>query len=344
MIESRYRYTAVAIDRHSERLGELRLDPVFDAAVECAYLTAVRKSKLEARTRHEPARVEPRWDVHRGEPYVEGLQVRFATPDGGVFTSHVPRSYFTPAVEAAAATLVSAGKLQPGETFTYTDLTAFPAPEQDRHAGAGFQVEELSQPLTTVAGRLSDFLAQSESRGPHVDTDIPVFIHAHVLDEAIALARAAGRVEAGGVLIGHARRDGSLPELFLEATAQIEARHTLAGETRLNFTQDTWAAASRAIALRRRGEIMFGWWHSHPHFCAGCPPERKRVCSLSSPFFSLDDRALHAAVFGRGVDIALLITDTGTNHLSTNVYGWRDGAIAERGFYTMQPEETSHGH
>ena len=81
--------------------------------------------------------------------------------------------------------------------------------------------------------------------------------------------------------------------------------------------------------------LIAGWWHAHPFFCKRCPVRRRRRCALSRPVFSTDDRALHRAVFGRGFDLALLLSDLGTARPSCDLFGWRRGVIAARGFYVL---------
>ena len=54
----------------------------------------------------------------------------------------------------------------------------------------------------------------------------------------------------------------------------------------------------------------------------------------TKPFFSQDDRALHRAVFQGAFNVALLVSDLGDD-LSVDLFGWRGGEIAQRGFYLL---------
>ena len=136
-----------------------------------------------------------------------------------------------------------------------------------------------------------------------------------MIEETVELMVRAGGKETGGILIGHLHRDPGRRQLFLEVTAQIPAQHAEQELARLTFTPETWTAVDAALALRGKGEIQLGWWHSHPasHWCDDCPPETRRRCKSagapSGDFFSAHDVALHRTVFPRAYSIALVLSD-----------------------------------
>jgi hypothetical protein len=88
------------------------------------------------------------------------------------------------------------------------------------------------------------------------------------------------------------------------------------------------------LDLRAGGEVLLGWWHLHPEFCARCPEQSRARCAFRRPFFSNEDVALHAACFPRAWQVALLVSDLGEPELRVNLFGWRDAMIAERGFFS----------
>jgi len=102
---------------------------------------------------------------------------------------------------------------------------------------------------------------------------------------------------------------------------------------KLTFTSDTWTDVRAAVALRNAGELLVGWWHSHPAhaWCKACPLERQRVCQLSTGFLSTEDRALHRAMFVAAFTQALVVTQSAAG-LETKLFGWRRGALQPRGF------------
>jgi hypothetical protein len=102
-----------------------------------------------------------------------------------------------------------------------------------------------------------------------------------------------------------------------------------------------------AIDLRRAGEMMLGWWHSHPSFAfcnAECPAERRRVCALQKPFLSNDDLVLHRTIFPKAYHIALLANNADAG-LEFTLFGWSSGTVRARGFHIRgarrAPEKTT---
>jgi proteasome lid subunit RPN8/RPN11 len=144
---------------------------------------------------------------------------------------------------------------------------------------------------------MQGFLDRSErlgGRNEADDDDLPVFIAQALIEQAVERVITADTLETGGILLGRLHRDVNLSDgVFLEITAQIPARHTEEREMQVTFTQQTWAAARDALALRRSDEQIIGWFHSHPDFCARCAPEKRAACALSGIFFSSADCSLH---------------------------------------------------
>ncbi len=337
-----YHYVAEVTSLAGDALGNVALTPDWRPALEWAHWEGVRQGKVPPLARCPGGTIEPIWDSELGEPRVEGVRTTLEPADaiGPPLSFWIPRHYFTSSVDQHAPSFVSSGKLQAGERFLY-EVCAFPKTEaEDAHAdprAVSFTVEDIPQSLALGSASLETLRGTATYRAPPVacDGEMAVFIPRVVIDEAAELAREAGEVETGGVLVGRVYRDTGGVEVFSVITAQIAAKHTNADRTFLTFTPATWTAVRAAIDLRDRGEIMAGWWHSHPHFCAACPRERQRLCPLSRPFFSKDDAALHGTVFGRGFDVALLLSDLGTDDLACDLFGWRYGMVAHRGYYVM---------
>jgi hypothetical protein len=339
-----YTYTLDFYRGDGTALGQRALEPDWTPALEWVHFEGIREGRLPAvmAVNRAPGacRVEPVWHPQSGQPYVSGFRVVLSANGYGTVSRQIPRTYLRgPALQVAAA-FVDQGLLQTGETFRYL-VSAFagprttPAPDL---TGNGFAVEEIAQPLPLRSASLETFLTGAvPAGGEHVTGDFPVFVRQVVLDEALELSRHAGDVETGGVLVGLLHHDSSVPEVFAEVTAQIAAPHTEAAATKLTFTPDTWAAVRAALALRKEGELMIGWWHHHPDFCKlrNCPEEKRRVCTASSAFFSAEDVALHTALFARGYNTALLISDSAASGLTTSAFGWRQGMVTTRGFYTL---------
>ncbi|MFN8644448.1 MAG: hypothetical protein U0802_23365 [Candidatus Binatia bacterium] len=326
-----YRYEVQVLSEDGEALGQLPFEPDWSPAIACVAFAARRRGALPAAAA-APGVVEPRWDPARGEPFVGGLRVRV----DGVAPVGLPLAYLWPQAHLAALALVDAGTVRAGDVLRYR-LRAVPAPAEAPAAAMAFAVEELDALPPVGAARLADFEARAERVGPAAEADeLPVFVRRAVLDEAKAMARAQPDVEVGGVLLGRLLRDQSRPEIFLEVTAQVPARHTVAGATSLTFTAETWAAVDAALARRDRGETRCGWQHAHPNWCRNCPPESQRQCTRSNAFLSSEDLHLHRVVFGRGAhNVALLVSDNIHSGMTCSLYGWRHGLVAARGYHVI---------
>jgi len=164
-----------------------------------------------------------------------------------------------------------------------------------------------------------------------------VFVHWRVFEEASVLTRAAGALETGGILIGHVCRDSSVPELFLEVTAQIPApaRSQL---TRLSFSPDTWSVVQALINRRDQNEVWLGWWHSHSFFKQEDSSELDDPATTrrsAQPFLSDEDLRLHRTVFPRAYSLALLMTDSPHRGMSWTMFGWRLGTVVRRDFHVI---------
>ena len=157
-----------------------------------------------------------------------------------------------------------------------------------------------------------------------------------VLREAAAAATAAGMLEAGGILLGKLVRDSGSGDLSIDITAQIPAREAIADDASLRFTADTWRAVHAAISLRRAGEQILGWWHSHPAAlwpCGNCPPERRSGCPSNRAFFSSMDAGFHRTAFQGAHNVALLLSFHADPAPRFDLFGWRRGMVSARGYY-----------
>jgi proteasome lid subunit RPN8/RPN11 len=239
-----------------------------------------------------------------------------------------------PQADQIAKNLVSQGALAEGDSFRYF-VTAYP--DNGAEEGAApprFQITPRPVPVEVSEGNWPELAGSLPAGG---DTDFKLALPQRVLDEAARLTRSRSGVETGGILIGHLRWDPALGDIFIEVTEQIHARYAAGTETKLTFTPECWTDVRGAVGLRRRGEIVVGWWHSHPVrvFCAKCPRERQEKCELRNGFLSSDDRVLHRTVFPRAFMPALVASDTAFGEVEFAMFGWRDGLIGRRGFHVI---------
>jgi hypothetical protein len=345
MVRDDYAYLLDFVRDDGTAAGQVAVTPDWLPAQEWVYFEAVRSGRLPPVTAAPPAVVEPLWHATAGQPYLSGVRIGIRSGDAAL-SREFPTSYFRGLATQGSAQLVESGALKSGEPFRYL-VSAFPrvtgVPVDV--ASGDFAVEDIVQPLPLDEASLESYLRGATAvDGFEAGVDVPVFVPQEILDEALALAAAAGDVETGGVLVGRLHRDRAVPEVFVEVTAQIAAPHTEASATKLTFTAETWAAVRAALALRRGNDLMIGWWHHHPDFCRlrGCPIERRRVCTASSAFFSAEDVQLHRAIFARAFHIALLISDSAATGLTSALYGWRRGIVVGRGFHVLRTAKRDH--
>lgn len=333
MLKCEHQFVALFFRGNGSPVGEALIEPDWGPARECAEFEALRAGRAAS----SDASVVPVWHESAGEPFVSGFRVRLeGDGEGELFGEE----YFGEQRAQAVAQLVERGALRKGEGFRA--LTAAVARPRETTRGGGAPRLKLkaddngagAAPREALAASLTEASAAVGDGDPQ---DPPVFVPRHVLEEAAALSRGAGPVETGGILIGHLCRDRETGRLFAEVTAQIHARGAEAALTRLTFNASTWTDVRAAMALRRRGEIMLGWWHSHPlrEWCKDCAPDRQTECSMRENFFSAHDRALHRAVFPKGYSVALVVNDLPDGRQTFSLFGWRRGRIVPRGFHAV---------
>jgi proteasome lid subunit RPN8/RPN11 len=341
-----YQYTLDILSKESRPLDRVVLAPDWTPALEWVRFEGIREGRLPAVTAAVPGVVEPVWDGRVGEPIVAAFRAVVRAEGGGEVAREIPKTYVRGLAQQASAQLVERGVLQAGDSFRYV-ISAFLAPRPDEPRSDGFSVEEIVQPLPLADAPLSFFFGHSVPAGPDEPAGrMPVFLPRWVLGEAVELARQAGDVETGGVLVGKLRRDSgghaAAREIFVEITAQVPASHTLSQSTKLTFTAETWAAVQAAVTLRRQNELMLGWWHFHPDFCRlrNCPVERRAGCPGASPFFSAEDVHLHATCFPSAYHVALLVSDRTPEGMTWSVFGWSQGMVGARGFHVLADSPT----
>jgi proteasome lid subunit RPN8/RPN11 len=345
MTKNEFDYSVEVRDREGQRLARFPAHINFEPAAEAAAFGAQRKAHPSVTT---PGRfttiIEPTPHATAGSPYCSGFRVKIEAAGAEIFARDFASSFFKPAAVAASSALVKKGVMKEGDRFNYL-VAAYPqvaaANAVDAPPKPRITVKPVAVPLPLRDGRLGDFTNRSVPFGELLEEDAPVYIPQEVIEQANALTERAGDKETGGILVGHLVRDKAIPDIGVVVTAQIPVRHAHGKSTELTFTAKTWAAVADALALRDQGELMLGWWHSHPGrywaatTCAKCPPERRRVCPISSDFFSQHDVTLHEQIYPKAYSLALVVTNT-EEGLRQALYGWRDGVVQRRGFFIQR--------
>ena len=338
MLEQNHIFALELLDTKGQVLGQTALNVNFEPAAEGVRFEAMRQSEVALWPTLAGAgiRVLPNYNGH--PPYTAGFRLALTCAMPSTYAADFPLAWFKRMAGAASAKWVKEGKLAEGDEFQYK-LLAFERTTEANSKAPAFSVDETPEPPAAVGFDIKRLVDRSEAQGNTAPGDAPVFIPRSIIEEVIQLGEAAGASETGGVLLGHLLRDSQGPELGVLITAQIPAQHTEAKCESLVFTERTWAAVDAAMTLRARSdEMICGWHHVHPskYWCAKCPPESQLRCPLKQQdFLSGDDVALHETVFPRPFHVALLVTNA-EDGPRTSLFGWRQGQVAQRGFYRLE--------
>ena len=340
MLKNDYRYALMLYREGKASLGQVAVTVDWEPARQWAEFRAQRQSPARAFETGRVSVLQPLWHSTLGEPYIKGFRLSVESKDGPEVFVDFNTSYFRQLAKRASALLVKKGVLKKGERFKYL-LAAFPVQKMQETVKLKFTTEEVAPDLALKESSLNESLQESSFQGRHDDEDMPLFVPRRVLEEAKALSKQAGTKETGGILIGHLGRDSGAQEIFAEVTAQIPARHTEASLTSLTFTSETWTDVRAALDLRRQGELMLGWWHSHPvrEWCKDCSQESQKACTMASDFFSAHDHALHRTIFPRAYSVALVVNDLADDAATFSMFGWRRGLLEARGFHITGTQE-----
>ena len=332
-MSSSYQFTLELIDERDVSIEQTAVEPNWQAAFECAGFEAARRAEGPLVTAPAKGVILPLWDAELGEPHVGAFRVDVRLDPAAAYSHEIPLTYLAWQAQELSAKLIDRGAIDPAAPVRYR-VCAFPKTEPTSAARFGIDLEDVDDTLPVVDASLDNLRSRARRFGgsdPEAG-ELPVVVDSAVTKEIVELAEASPEVESGGLLIGHLHRDGEGGDLFVEITDQLPARHTEATATKLTFTTDTWADARATLSLRRRDEILLGWWHHHTPFCRDCPAERRRTCPLRREFFSADDVHFQTTMFGRAFHLALLVTLDLERPPAVAMFGWRDGGIRRRDF------------
>lgn len=281
-----------------------------------------------------PDRVEPIYHPEVGAPCVTGFRVHQPVA-GGEETATFAEDFLQRAMQAKLPTARQLLPEKERDPATGTQLTWICTATP--RACAVEVAREESPPPAETAGSLAEVSARAVScpealpgLGPAA---LPLFVTDEVIAGTVERSRLAGRIETGGALVGHLRRDPHAG-LYLEVTGELPARHTQAGETHLTFTVETWNEIEIDLARRGRGEHILGWYHSHSFLkdeegkCQTCD-KRDQCTTLAHPvFFSGSDLHVHRTNFMPAYSVALVVGESSISGLQLGFFGWQpDGSI-----------------
>ncbi|MGH7560435.1 MAG: hypothetical protein ACRENB_05385 [Gemmatimonadales bacterium] len=308
-------------------------------AVEWTRLQEIRRGADPVQVLESPWRATPEWEGERETRRLRAVRIAVEVPGTSrALETVIPVASLGDHARAALAGLVKTGRVAPGQEVPWYAVTRERPAETPGDGGrARFRTRAVAPEIRLRTRGLAAALEATVPEGSHHADDVPVLLPAAVLGEVRELTLSRPGAETGGVLIGHLCRDERSPELLVEVTAQIPAREAVGDAGKLSFTAQVWADLRAALGLRGRGEIMLGWWHSHPvrEWCRNCTEDKRATCALAEGFLSDADRRLHRAVFPRAYSIALVASDAGRAEPGLALFGWRAGLLERRGFHRM---------
>ena len=115
------------------------------------------------------------------------------------------------------------------------------------------------------------------------------------------------RAELGGVLLGHAYRDGE--QLLVEVIAALPARNDDHGPIHFTFTADAWSQIHHDRTAQYPNLDIVGWFHTHPGL---------------GVFYSSDDVVVHTAAFTLPWHVGLVVDPLGNE---ASYFGWQEGVL-----------------
>ncbi len=329
-----FQIEAVVSRLNGDPVGQVRVEPDWVPAEEHLKFLALRNLAALGGA----FGIEPVWS-DLGRPHVASVRAGLRGSSASGISVTLKTEYFTARVCQAASVFVDQKKLNDGELFNF-QLLAMQRSHGPR-ATALFQFEDVTVAPETQTADLQEFLRASDADDEAEPGAFPVFIARSVIAEAERLARVTPEIEVGALLLSVLHRDvdrgdGPLP-LFLEITALVPPPATSASATSFCFKPEFWKQAANIAKLRKRGEQVNAWAHSHPDWCLirKCSAEKQKTCALKTLYFSGADEHLHRAAFYGAHQIALVLKQDGNTYKPV-CFGWREGMIAKRGFHVMR--------
>ena len=312
----------------------------FSHAIRHTRFDAFAQGKTETYLPHvDGAIVEPVFPSGIGpSPRASGFEVEVDLPGGAVHRCKFDIKYFAPAANCLRAELLRAEEMTTEQELFYR-LNAFFDDQTSQPTTNKLNIAlDPPEPITALDGNRCHFGPTHEWDNPE-PSDMRVLIDHGVLEEAVEEARATPEQEIAGFMLGRLYRDGLTSKVFVTITGLASAGGTTeASETSVTYTPASFAHVREMIKLRGRDETVVGWYHSHPFkLCAECPLPTPPECIAKVLFYSQDDIHLMSSTFPEPFSLGLLVAvepriEQAVGHLPVKLYGWREGAIVERGF------------
>jgi proteasome lid subunit RPN8/RPN11 len=282
--------------------------------------------------------LEPVWEREGENPYCAGFRLRMHTGEA-TYSKEYSKRVFKYEVYRVVSELLRKQKLTEGMELDYR-LAMF---HKDQVTGRRdrdiedprLSFEAVREPLPIVEASLETSLPDSTD-----PATTEVWIADQVLNEMIEYVLQNKEQERAGFLIGHLCQDPATKKVFAVCPAQVAARldngaafPTESGSslTHFQFSPEVFFEVQRVIALRKKNELVLGWYHSHP-WPFSC--QKGDQCECTSVFFSTADFQVMEAAFGAPYQVAIVIGRASLQDMKATpqMYGWKDGLVQPRPF------------
>ena len=278
-----------------------------------------------------------------------GFDVEITLPDGKANDRQFPFSCLRHVADRAAASLLSTGLLNPGESFLYDVIVPPGTPAIEPQTGdcavTAFSVRTPA--LTYLDVPLRALLQRAEPIALEDDELPPIFYTAAAFAKAEACARRGSEIqlESGGALFGSLAACRQTGEFIGIIHDVVEIQHAEQTQFSLNYTDRSWSRLmaiqrARQAAFPQRAERLLGQAHGHPFrpidgkLCAEC--EKRPVCRLTSAWASQDDQVWHRAVFARQPwAVCHIFGQSARGEPVHQLFGLRNGRLQARGYYLL---------
>lgn len=345
LIATEFGFHLEYVDESGQVLRDQRLtSAAFGHAIRCTSFCAFCRGLVnDYQPLESEAHLEPLFAAtNTPSPRATGFRVTIPSAEGRQHSCEFGMSYFSSSANRLWSELLRTEAMT-REQQLYYRLNAFldeqePAPPANKLA---ISLEQPRHIIPIKVGCRRDFGPAETWDAPN-DFDLPVLLEAGVLEEAVAEARGDPGREIAGFLLGHILQDKGSQQVFIAVTGLASASGTTeACGTSVTYTPGSFARARDMIDLRASGELVIGWYHSHPfRLCAECPLPTPPECMAKVLFYSQDDIHLMETTFEQPFMVGLLVAvepriEETLGHLPVKLYGWRTGQIKQRGFHVV---------